>query len=308
MKEGNDVFAFQPQQNQKQLVTGQQGNSDESRAIQEVQAAIVIAKRFPRDQIQSMDRVLNACTSPTLAQAALYSYSRGGSAITGPSIRLAEAIAQAWGNISFGIRELSNENGESTVEAFAWDLETNTRQTKVFSVPHERHTRKGVKKLTDPRDIYETVANNGARRLRACILGVIPCNITEESVKRCEETARSSADMTKEGLKKVLDAFDEIGISKSQIEKRIQCRFDAVRPAQIVNLRKIFQSIKDGMSSPGDWFENIDSESISLADLAQGGNQKKVPEKDPAQQAPPEPDQREQPPEQRSGGVNFEGF
>ena len=41
-------------------------------------------------------------------------------------------LAQNWGNIQYGIRELSSENGESTVEAFAWDVETNTRQTKVF--------------------------------------------------------------------------------------------------------------------------------------------------------------------------------
>ncbi|MDT1904179.1 hypothetical protein FPK34_26285, partial [Acinetobacter baumannii] len=77
---------------------------------------------------------------------------------------------------------LSSENGESTVEAFAWDVETNTRQTKVFQVPHIRYTRNGSKKLTDPRDIYELVANNGARRLRACILGVIPGDVIDDAV------------------------------------------------------------------------------------------------------------------------------
>ena len=80
-----------------------------------------------------------------LAQSAVYSYARGGSSVTGPSIRLAEMLAQNWGNIQYGIRELSSENGESTVEAFAWDVETNTRQTKVFQVPHIRYTRNGSK-------------------------------------------------------------------------------------------------------------------------------------------------------------------
>ena len=143
--------------------------SDSQRAIAEVQAALVIAKQFPRNPIEAYDRVMNACQRPGLAQSAVYSYARGGTSVTGPSIRLAEMLAQNWGNIQYGIRELSSENGESTVEAFAWDVETNTRQTKVFQVPHIRYTRQGTKKLTDPRDIYELVANNGARRLRACI-------------------------------------------------------------------------------------------------------------------------------------------
>ena len=101
--------------------------SSQQREIAEVQAAMLIARMNPRNQIEAMDRILQACTRPTLAQAALYSYSRGGSEVTGPSIRLAEAMAQCWGNFQFGVRELEQRNGESTVEAFAWDVETNTR-------------------------------------------------------------------------------------------------------------------------------------------------------------------------------------
>ena len=258
MSENGNVFAVTKNTTTTPAAVAQQANSDEARAIQEVQASMLIAKRFPRDQIQAMDRILTACQRPTLAAAALYSYARGGSSITGPSIRLAEAIAQNWGNISFGIRELSNANKESTVEAFAWDLETNTRQTKVFSVRHERHTRKGVTKLTDPRDIYETVASNGARRLRACLLGVIPSDVVEAAVNQCEETARASADMSKDGLKKIIDAFGELGVSKKMIEEKIQCRFEAIKPAQVVNLRKIYQSISDGMSSPVEWFPGLE--------------------------------------------------
>ena len=65
---------------------------------------------------------MNACQRSGLAQSAVYSYARGGTSVTGPSIRLAEMLAQNWGNIQYGIRELSSENGESTVEAFAWDV------------------------------------------------------------------------------------------------------------------------------------------------------------------------------------------
>lgn len=248
--ESQNPFAIVSRQTQNAIA-----DTEQSRAIAEVQSAMVIAKRFPRDPIAAMDRILNACDRPTLANSALYSYSRGGSDITGPSIRLAEAMAQAWGNIQFGIRELEQRNGESTVEAFAWDIETNTRQVKTFQVKHERHTKQGSKKLTDPRDIYEMIANQGARRLRACILGVIPGDVTEAAVARCEATMKAEADTSAEGMKKMVDAFAAFNVTKEQIEKRIQRRLDSIQPAQVVALKKIYASLRDGMSVPGDWFE-----------------------------------------------------
>lgn len=228
---------------------------ESQRAIQEVQAALVIAKKFPRDQIEAMDRILNACSRPTLAEGALYEYARGGSTITGPSIRLAEAIAQEWGNMQFGIRELSQANGESTVEAFAWDVERNTRQVKVFQVPHIRYTKNGSKALTDPRDVYELVANQGARRLRACILGVIPGDVIEAATRQCDVTLKSNCDVGPEAQRKMIDAFAPFGVTKEAIEKRIQRRLDTITPALMVQLKKIYASLRDGMGHPSDWFE-----------------------------------------------------
>lgn len=240
--------------------------SDSQRAITEVQAALVIAKQFPRNPIDAYDRVMNACQRPGLAQSAVYSYARGGTSVTGPSIRLAEMLAQNWGNIQYGIRELSSENGESTVEAFAWDVETNTRQTKVFQVPHIRYTRQGTKKLTDPRDIYELVANNGARRLRACILGVIPGDVVDAAVDQCEKTIHASADTSPEGVQKLIKAFEQFGVSKDDIEGFIQRRVDAITPANVVSLRKIFTSLRDGMSSAKDWFKGAKTVDVAAVE------------------------------------------
>jgi len=226
----------------------------QQREIAEVQAAVVMARRFPRDPTTATDAVLRACTRKTLAESALYSYSRGGSDITGPSIRLAEAMAQSWGNLAFGVRELEQISGESTVEAYCWDLETNVRQSRVFHVKHERHTKSGSYKVSDPRDVYEIAANQGARRLRACILGVIPGDVVEAAVAQCEETMRASADTSPEGLKKMIDTFKQFGVTQQQIEARCQCRAEAIRPAQVIQLRKIYASLKDGMSGARDWF------------------------------------------------------
>ena len=232
--------------------------SDQQRAIAEVQAAMMIARANPRDQRIAMDRILNACTRPSLANAAVYSYGKGGSNVSGPSIRLAEAMAQAWGNMQFGMRELSQANGESTVQAYAWDVETNTRREITFQVPHLRYTRKGSYRIEDPREIYELIANQGSRRLRACILAVIPGDVTEAAVSQCETTMNASADTSPEGVTKLVNAFAAFGVTKGQIEKRIQRRMDAIQPAQVVNLRKVYQSLKDGMSSPGEWFESAE--------------------------------------------------
>lgn len=234
--------------------------AEQSRAIAETQASMAIAKRFPRNQMEAMDRILNSCQRSSLAEKATYVYARGGSNITGPSIRLAECVAQNWGNIQYGIRELDQRLGVSEVEAFAWDIETNTRQVKVFQVRHERHKKGGVvSKLTDPRDIYEMVANQGARRLRACILGVIPGDVIEAAVSECEKTLKTTADTSPEVLKRMVEHFGKYGVTKAMIEKRIQRKMDAITPAQLVGLKQIYNSMEEGMSSVGDWFEPEDS-------------------------------------------------
>src|SRR5574343_475182 len=244
-----------------------------TREMAEVQASIVVAKKFPRNELECADRILIACQRPTLAETAIYAYSRGGSEISGPSIRLAEAIAQNWQNIQYGIRELDQRNGESTVEAYAWDLQTNTRQSKVFQVRHIRHTRKGRYDLEDPRDIYELVANQGARRLRACILGIIPGDVVEAAVKQCEETLRSSADTSPESIRKMVDAFATFGVSKEQVERRIQRRLESITPAQVIVLRKIYNSLKDGRSAPADWFEQVNEMPGEIDSAADGEQQ-----------------------------------
>ena len=229
--------------------------TDQARAVAEVQAALMIARMNPRDPVKAMDRILNACTRPMLANAATYAYSRGGSDVTGPSIRLAEAIAQGWGNIQYGIREISQSGGVSTVAAYAWDVETNTRREVVFQVQHKRDTKKGSYTLKDGRDIYELVANQGARRVRACILGVIPGDVVEAALAQCAVTQKANVDMTAEGLQNLVEGFARFGVSKAQIEKRIQRRIDAIQPAQVISLRNIWKSIRDGMSAPDEWFE-----------------------------------------------------
>lgn len=229
--------------------------TDQARAVAEVQAALVIAASRPRNELRARDRLLQACQRVNLASGALYQYSRGGTAVSGPSIRLAEAAARAWGNMNYGFRELSRRTGESECEAYAWDLETNTKAVRQFSVRHRRDTKKGGYDLTDERDIYELMANQAQRRVRAAILEIIPGDIMEDAVAECEKTMKANVGNVAEAAAKLVQAFADMGIPREAVEKRLGHRIDAIQPAQIIAFRKIYASIKDGMSEPKDWFD-----------------------------------------------------
>lgn len=262
-------------------------NAEGMKAMQEIQAALIIAKRFPRDEKLALDKILNACSRVGLAEQAAYSFSRGGTEVSGPSIRLAEAVAQYWGNIRTGIVEVSrgvNEKGVTTSEAkaYAWDVETNFYEEKIFTVPHWRDTKKGGYAITEERDIYELVANMGARRKRACLLATIPGDVIDEAARQCDVTLAAKADTSPEATAKMVDAFSKLGVTKAQIEKRIQRRLESIVPAQIISLRKIHASIKDGMSVASDWFEPADKAGIPDKPID--------PFEKPAERAVPEPE------------------
>lgn len=228
---------------------------EQQRAIAEVQAKLVVAQGNRRDPIRAVEQITNDCCRPTLAEAATFSYSRGGTDIHAPSIRLAEVFAQRWGNIESGVQELARHDGYSECLAYAWDLETNFTDKRQFQVRHWRDTKGGGYRLTDERDIYELIANMGARRKRAAILAVIPGDVVEAALEQCERTMQARADTSPEGIKKLVEAFAEFAVTAAQIETRIQRRLDAIRPAQVVGLRKIYNSLRDGMSEPADWFD-----------------------------------------------------
>lgn len=228
-----------------------------TRQAQEVQAAMVIAKRFPRNEVESYNRIIRACKRHTLAEQAMYEYPRGETKVSGPSIRLAEAMAQNWGNLDFGIIELEQKNGESQVMAYAWDLETNTRQTKIFSVPHIRSTKKGNFPLKDPRDIYELVANQGARRLRACILGVIPGDVIDSAVAQCEATLIGQCEGPLiDTVRQIANTFSEkYGVTVPMLEKYIGCKIESFTMNDLIRLKKVYRSLEDGMAKREDVFE-----------------------------------------------------
>ena len=250
---GDDLSIVDPRTGEVQPVS--QTSIEESRAVAESQAGFLMAKQFPRNQFQSIDRILDSCRRKKLADEAIYSFPRGGQEVTGPSIRLAEVLAQNWGNLLFGIRELEQRDGETVMMAYCYDLESNARAERIFTAKHIRSTKRGNVDLTDPRDIYEHTFNLGARRLRACILQIIPGDVVEEAMEMCIATLADSGDApTEENIKKMVGAFDKVGVTEEMIQLRQGKKLEALTASEMVKLRRVHKSISDGMSTPEQWF------------------------------------------------------
>ena len=140
----------------------------------------------------------------------------------------------------------------SKVRAFAWDKETNVLKTLFFFVPHYRSTKKGRNRITDERDLYELLANSAARRMRNCVLALIPGDVVDAAVDRRPKTTISKRRVTPEGLLRLVESFNSaFGVTKRAIEARLGRRIDAIAPTQHLRLRETYASLRDGMSPTG---------------------------------------------------------
>ena len=228
-----------------------------SRAIAEAQGKLVIAKRFPRDEVQAYNRVAQACQRKGIAEKAFYSYSRGGGTVSGPTIRFAEELARCWGNIDYGIKELSQDEGKSEMQAYAWDLETNAQSVQNFTNPHIREVGGKAKVLTSQRDIYEINANMGARRLRSRILAILPTDLVDMAINECKKTLAGNNDEPLiDRVKKMVVAFGKIGVTQKQIETRLKRKVDTMTVDDFTDYIGIYNAIKQGESKIAEWFES----------------------------------------------------
>ena len=226
-----------------------------AREVATVQGQIMIAKAFPRNMKDVWNKVEAACQRKSLAEKASYRYARGGTDISGPSIRLAEALINAYGNAKAGFEIISSDSESSRVRAYAYDMETNTIQERTFDVPHIRQTKTGRTKLTDPRDIYEAVANQAQRRVRACALSILPGDMVELGVNSCRKTMEKSIDLNPSKIRNLVEAFVKYGVSQVMIEARIQRHVDAMTVEQFVDLMNVGNSLRDGIGNVEDFFD-----------------------------------------------------
>jgi len=277
---------------------------EQQRAIQEVQAQVILARRFPRDINLARKKILDECKRPRFAEIALYQYPRGkkknsagqwvANIVAGPSIRLAEVMARSMQNIKFGVREISQQDGWSDVQAFAWDMENNVIETRDFMVKHVRKSGDKEIKLTDARDIYEMVANQGARRMRACILSLIPKDVQDEAQEEVDKTSMNNLAGEKgvERIKKMLDKFTALEVTQKMIETKYGVKLKSLTVENWAELAGIYNSLKDGIGNRDDYF--------GLKDEAQTDTKKTKAVEEKLEKSDPEPEKKRAASEQKA--------
>lgn len=241
---------------------GQGTAVEQSRAVAEVHAAIVVAQERRRDINLAVASMYRSCAMKSLADRAFYSYRRGSETVQGATVQLARELARCWGNIQYGLTELRRDDtyGQSEMQAWAWDVETNARASTTFVVPHRRdrsEAKGGSVALTDMRDIYENNANHGARRLREMIFAILPAWFTEDATAACYEAlAGDDSDGTThpERVANCVERFKTLGVSEAQLEKRVGAPAGRWSPFDLAQLGVVYRSIMRRETSLEDEF------------------------------------------------------
>ena len=226
---------------------GQGTAVEQSRAVAEVQAAIYVARQFPREIGRARNTMQAACQSMALAGKAFYRFPRSGGAVEGSTIHLAKALAQSFGNLQYGVTELRRDDDyrQSEMQAWAWDVENNTRHVLTFIVPHARFAKGKVEALIDLRDIYENNANNGARRLREAIFATLPDWFIEEAEDLCRQTLNNGdGKPLPERIEGAVQVFAGLGITADRLEQKLGRKRDQWTGPDIAQLLITHKSIQ----------------------------------------------------------------
>lgn len=237
--------------------TSQSTVVEQTRAAAEVAAMVQVAQQCPRNVQAAVAEMRESCKQLGLAERAFFRFPRGGTTVSGPSVYLARELARCWGNVEYGLKELDRDDGQlrSEMLAFAWDVQTNTRTSSAFMVPHKRDTKDGVKPLIDMRDVYENNANQGARRVRESIFAILPPWFVEEAKELCAQTLKHGGGVPlARRIADSIQAYEAAGVTQDRLEQKIGRPADKWTEHDVAQLRVIFASIGRGEVSVEDEF------------------------------------------------------
>lgn len=185
----------------------------------EVEAQIDAAHRHPRSIKAFLSEATALATiTREIAESCIYTLPRGGKALTGPSVRLAEICASAYGNMHFGARVVDVEEKTVVAQGVAWDIQKNVRVTIETK---RRITGKNGKRYDD--DMI-TVTGNAACSigLRNAIFRVIPRSyvmmVYAEARKVSVGDARTFADRRAD----VMGRLGKMGVPIERVLARVE--------------------------------------------------------------------------------------
>lgn len=218
---------------------------------------IITAMQFPRSvaRFKMEARELLSQDIET-ARSAEYSKPVGGGKVTGPSVRLTEIACMCWRNIEVEVQEPIINEKSVTVQAFAWDLERNTRvpgiaTTSIVKTDGSRY----------PQHLIETsVVATAAKARRNAVLAVIPRAYINDILEHAKEVAIKNRRPLEEVRTSMLDHFARTYKvdSKQVFEYLNVAGADDITYEQIDELRAVAEAIKEG-EKPEAYFGKAES-------------------------------------------------
>lgn len=278
--------------------------AQEAMACKEIEAAIIVARKFPRNEEAAFARVIRSCGRWSFACKVSYSYPRGGQQVEGGSVDLAREVARCWGNLRFGADVIYDDGDDRTVRCWAWDLETNVKEFQDVRFKKLIYRKKEGWKKPDERDLLELTNRQSAKGVRNCILHVTPPDLKDDAIKAAKQTlAKDAAKDPEESRKRLTVAFSTVGVKVEDLEEYLGHPVRQITPDEIAELRGIWKSISDGNSV---WAEYVgdkqppqdpDAAPVTVDDLLGKSGQTDKPT-EPTSKAPttPEPESTPAPP------------
>lgn len=263
-----------------------------SRADFDVQ--ISTAKRYPMHSDQrGLERFRNdAITMATLdqdtAESCLFALPRGGKTIEGKSVRLAEIVVAAYGNIKAGARIIETNDNEVVAQGVCHDLERNVSQSAEV---RRRITDKNGKRYNE--DLIILTCNAACSiAFRNAVFKVIPGALCEPVYKAAKLMATGNKQTLDIRRAKAIQQFALMGVTQDQILTRLnKSAISFIDGDDLALLIGLYKAIKDGEASVDETFPQVeeDEKPITRTDAvaekigARKARQKPKPDQMPAE-------------------------
>ena len=184
----------------------------------EVSAQLDAAHRYPRSITRFLNEAMSMATiSREVAESCIYSLPRGGKIITGPSVRLAEICASAYGNLQIAARVVDTEEREVVAQGAAWDMQKNLRATIEV---RRRITKKNGSRYDD--DMIVVTGNAAASiALRNAIFRAIPRAYVDSIYAKARTLAVGDAKSLATRRDELMARLEKLGVPKERVLSRI---------------------------------------------------------------------------------------
>lgn len=261
-----------------------------SMARVDVEAQLDAAHKYPRSIKRVLAEAMSVATlNEDIASRCIYTVPRAGQSLTGPSIRCAEIMASAWGNLQIGSRVVEVTDTEVIAQGMVWDMEKNLRV-----VVEQRRSivgRNGQRFKDDMISVTGAAACSIA--LRNAIFRAIPRAYVETVYEAARLVSVGKATTISEKRSKLFTRFAQLGVTADRVLARVgKPSIDDVDLTDIEILIGLGTAIKDGASSIEDAFPELRAETPATPaedgkrmDLK--GKKKVEPKAEPEPEAPP---------------------